>query len=207
MEFSMLTKLVKLPAMNVAFSMLLVLATTGCTPYRVDFSLNDSDFKPRGKSIAVISGTKEAQNVALAILVGDSLRKNSRYQVMSSAQISQAIPAYPQTIKGPYKSAYYHIDTDWDLGDRKKIADIQRTLGVDYLYVIWAPISVSSNGNAVVSVPAVAQLFELPNSREVAKTSIGLVSGDEKNLYFREGADEIARQLAEETKMASVAKK
>lgn len=207
MEFSMLNKLIKYPVMNVAFSILLVLATGGCAHYRVDFSLNDSDFKSRGKSIAVISGTKETQNVALANLVADSLRKNSRYQVMSSAQLSQAIPAYPQNIKGPYKSAYYYIDTDWDMGDRKKIADIQRTLGVDYLYVIWAPISVSSNGQAMVSVPAIAQLFEQPNSKEVAKTSIGLISGDEKNLYFKEGADEIARQLAEETKMAIVAKK
>ena len=183
------------------------MASSGCTPYRVDFSLNDSDFKPRGKSIAVISGTKEEQNVVLANMVADSLRKNSRYQVMSSAQISQAVPSYPQTIKGPYKSAYFHIDTDWDLGDRKKIADIQRALGVDYLYVMWAPMSVSSNGRAVVSVPAVAQLFEQPNSKEVAKTSIGLLFGDEKNLYFKQGADEVARQLAEETKMAIAAKK
>lgn len=203
----MLNKLVIFPAMNVAFSMLLVVASSGCTPYRVDFSLNDSDFKPRGKSIAVISGTKEEQNVVLANMVADSLRKNSRYQVMSSAQISQAVPSYPQTIKGPYKSAYFHIDTDWDLGDRKKIADIQRALGVDYLYVMWAPMSVSSNGRAVVSVPAVAQLFEQPNSKEVAKTSIGLLFGDEKNLYFKQGADEVARQLAEETKMAIAAKK
>lgn len=207
MEFAMLNKLVIFPAMNVAFSMLLVVASSGCTPYRVDFSLNDSDFKPRGKSIAVISGTKEEQNVVLANMVADSLRKNSRYQVMSSAQISQAVPSYPQTIKGPYKSAYFHIDTDWDLGDRKKIADIQRALGVDYLYVMWAPMSVSSNGRAVVSVPAVAQLFEQPNSKEVAKTSIGLLFGDEKNLYFKQGADEVARQLAEETKMAIAAKK
>lgn len=207
MELAMQNALYKLPAMYVAYSMLLVLATSGCTPYRVDFSLNDSDFKPRGKSIAVISGTKEEQNVVLANMVADSLRKKSRYQVITQAQISQAVPSYPQTIKGPYKSAYFHIDTDWDLGDRKKIADIQRALGVDYLYVMWAPMSVSSNGHAVVKVPAVAQLFEQPNTKEVAKTSIELLFGDDKNIYFKQGADEVARQLAEETKMAIAAKK
>ncbi|MDH4234386.1 MAG: hypothetical protein OEV15_04545, partial [Gallionella sp.] len=122
--------------------MLAILAASGCSHYGVDFRLTDSKFKPKGTSIAIISGTKEPQNVALAKLVSDSLRKKSRYQVSSPAQISQAIEPYPQTIKGPYKSAYLAIDTDWELGDREKIANMQRLLGVDYLYVIWAPITV-----------------------------------------------------------------
>ncbi|MFA6902557.1 MAG: hypothetical protein WC236_05705 [Gallionellaceae bacterium] len=192
---------------RLAFGLLLVLATSACTPYKVDFSLNEREFKARGKSIAVISGTKEAQNVVIAKMVGDSLRKKSRYQVATEGQIAQAIASYPQAIKGPYKSAYFYIDTDWDLGDRKKIADIHRTLGVDYLYVIWAPMAVSHNGHAVSTVHAVAQLFDQPNAKEVAKTSIQLLVGDEKNVYLKEGVDEIARQLAEETRMSIAAKK
>lgn len=203
----MKNKLFKSRAVHVVFSMLLVLSGSGCSHYQVDFNLTDSSFKPRGKSIAVISGTKETQNVAIAKLVGDALRKNSRYQVASSAQVSQTIVPYPQTIKGPYKSAYFYLDTDWDLGDRKKIADIQRSLGVDYLYVIWAPIAVSHNGQDLSNVPALAQLFEQPNAKEVAQTSILVVVGDEGNIFLKEGVDEIARQLAEETKMAIVAKK
>lgn len=185
----------------------IILMASGCTHFKVDFSLTHGGPKSKGKSIAVISGTKEEQNVVLAKLVSDSLRKISRYQVASAEKISQAVTPYPQTIKGPYKSAYFHIDTDWEMGDRKKIASIQEALGVDYLYVIWAPIAVSSNGNPVVRVPAVAQLFEQPNAKEVAQTEMLLFKGDEQKLFFKEGADEIARQLAEKTSMALAVKK
>jgi hypothetical protein len=204
---TMLNNLFKSPAIYAVFSLLLVFTSSGCSHYQVSFDVNERGFKPKGKSIAVISGTREPQNVVLANLVGDALRKKSRYQVISSAQVSQSIQSYPQAIKGPYKSAYFYIDTDWELGDRKKIADFQRALGVDYLYVIWAPMSVSTNGSALVRVPAVAQLFEQPNAKEVATTSINLLMGDEKTPYFKEGADEVARQLAEETNMVLVAKK
>ncbi len=203
----MLGKLYQSSASRLVFGLFLVLASSACSHYQVDLSMKESDFKPRGKSIAVISGTKETQNVVIAKMVSDSLRKKSRYQVATPAQIAQAIESYPQTIKGPYKSAYLYIDTDWDLGDRKKIANIHRTLGVDYLYVIWAPIALSQNGHPISTVPAVAQLFEQPNAKEVAKTSIQLFVGDENSVFLKEGVDEIARQLAEETKMSVAVKK
>jgi len=190
----------------VVLGLIAIFAFSGCAHNNADVSLNDSNFKPKGSSIAIISGTKEADNVVLAKMIGDSLRKHSRYHVASSAQISKAMGTYPQNIKGPYKSAYFYIDTDWDLGDRKKIESIQRSLGVDYLYVIWAPIAVSSNGSNMARMPAVAQLFEQPNAREVAKSSMDLVVGDKGNVFLKEGVEEIARQLAEETKMAKVAK-
>ncbi len=203
----MKSHLIKWPAIRAALALLAVLASSGCAHYTVDFGLMDDKFKPKGTSIAVISGTKEPGNVALAKLVSDSLRKKSRYQVASQSQISQAMGSYPQTIKGPYKSAYYFIDTDWELGDRQKIANIHRARGVDYLYVIWAPIEVSSNGSNVSSMPAVAQLFEQPNSKEVAQSTMGLIVGDEGNVYLKEGVEEITRQLAEQTNMAIVARK
>jgi hypothetical protein len=68
-------------------------------------------------------------------------------------------------------------------------------------------MSVSHNGHAVSTVHAVAQLFDQPNAKEVANTSIQLLVGDEKNAYLKEGVDEIARQLAEETRMSIAAKK
>lgn len=192
---------------NFIFFLFVIFTVSGCSHYRVDFNLKDSAFKAKGKSIAVISGTKEQYNVAIAKLVGESLRKNSRYQVASASQISQAIEPYPQTIKGPYKSAYFYIDTDWDLGDRRKIAEIHRSLGADYLYVIWAPIAVSQNGHNISTVHAVAQLFEQPGAKEVAQTSIQVFIGDEGNVLLKEGVEEISRQLAEETKMAIVTRK
>lgn len=198
---------IELRAIRVALSAVALLIISGCSHYEVDFDLTDGSFRPKGKSIAVISGTKEQTNVVLAKLVSDSLRKKSRYQVASMAEINQAVASYPQTIKGPYKSAYFVIDTDWDMGDRNKIASIQRSLGVDYLYVIWAPIAVQHNGGEVLSVPAVAQLFERPNTNVVAQTTLVVLVGDENNVYLKEGVDEIARQLAENTHMASGAKK
>lgn len=185
---------------------LLVLLVSGCAHYQVDFSLVNDNFKPKGKSIAVISGTKEPSNQEIASMVADSLRKASRFQVMPPAQVAHAVHPYPQTIKGPYKSAYFQIDTDWDLGDRNRIAEIQRALGVDYLYVIWSPIAVSFNNSTVYQVPAVAQMFE-PAGKVVAKTEIMLLLGDENNKFAKEGTDEIAAQLAEKTGMSTAKKK
>lgn len=200
-------QLFKARGIQVVLGLTIILMASGCSHYSVSFNLTNGNFKPKGKSIAVISGVKEEQSVVLAQLVSDTLRKISRYQVVSTEKISQAVVPYPQTIKGPYKSAYFHIDTDWSLSDRKKIADIQRALGVDYLYVIWAPIALSNNGRPVLTVLAIGQLFEPPNAKEIAQTEMYLTRGDDKNLYFKEGADEIARQLAEETRMAIAAKK
>jgi len=202
-------QLSRLRVSYIVLSVVVLLTGSGCSSphYAVDFNLTDSSFKSKGKSIAVISGSKEPMSVALAKMVSDSLGKKSRYLVASQANVSKAVESYPQTIKGPYKSAYFYIDQDWDMGDRKKIADIQRSLGVDYLYVIWAPIAVSQNGYSVSNVRAIAQLFEQPNAKVVAQSTMGLLAGDEKNLYFKEGADEIARLLAEETNMAIAVKK
>ena len=198
---------VKSALLKFAAGLVVLTSLGGCAHYQVDFGLTDSNFKPKGTSIAVISGTKEPMNVTMAKLVGDSLRKQSRYQVVSAAQISKVIDPYPQTIKGPYKSAYFYIDSDWDLSDKQKIASIQRALGVDYLYVIWAPITISTNGSEMRRMPAVAQMFEQPNAKEVAKTTITLMVGDEGSVYMKEGVEEIARQIAEETKMALAGKK
>lgn len=195
----------KLLQMMVGASTLLLLS--GCSYYSVNFSLTNDNFKARGKSIAVISGTREQQNVEIVSQVSDALRKTSRYQVVAQQQVAQALPGYPQNIKGPYKSAYFHIDTDWDMSDRKKIAEVQRALGVDYLYVIWAPIAISSNGSPVYRVQAVAQLFEQATAKVVAQTEIALLWGGEAGQYFKEGNNEIALQLAEKTGMATGRKK
>jgi len=202
MKYRLFSSRIILAALGVAA----LFGITGCLHYGVDLKLMDDGFKPKGKSIAIISGTKQPQNVALATMIGDSLRKVSRYQVTSAEHLSRALSIYPVTIKGPYRSAYLgSIDTDWTLGDRQKIADIQHALGVDYLYVIWAPTALQRNGNDA-TVPAVAQLFEQPGTREVAEMSITVIA-DEETTYLKEGVDEIARKLAEQTHMAIAAKK
>ena len=178
------------------------LQLSGCAHYQVDFYLTHDTFRPKGKSIAVLTGTKEPHNLEIASQVTESLRKTSRYQVLPQLAVSKVVQPYPQAIKGPYKSAYFQIDTDWDMGDRQKIAQIQRALGVDYLYVIWAPIAVSNGGSSIYQVPAVAQMFEQSTGSVVAQTEIMLLWGGEKNQYVKEGTDEISAQLAEKTGMA-----
>lgn len=190
---------------NLLGALLVAVASSACStlPYDVDTNLTDSKFTPKGKSIAVISGLREPANVAVAELVGESLRKKSRFAVISQAQVARKVPGYPMRIKGPYKSAYMSILTDWDLGDRAKIAEIQRTLGVDYVYVIWTPIVGEWNDSKVTDIQAVAQLFEAPGAKVVAQSSIELMDGDKKDTktYLTQGVDEVARQLATKTHM------
>ena len=202
----MKSRLPRLAAARNALAVLLIAAaTSACSnlPYSVDTDLTDSKFAPKGKSIAVISGLREPANVEVAELVGESLRKKSHFAVMSQTQVAHKVRGYPMRIKGPYKSAYMSILTDWDLGDRARIAEIQRTLGVDYVYVIWAPIVGEWNGSKVADIQAVAQLFEAPDGKVVAQSSIELLAGDKKDTkdYLSRGVDEVARQLADKTHM------
>src|SRR3989337_3581316 len=94
------------------------------------FNLVDSNFKPRGRTLAVISGLDNDPNVLAAQHMTEALRKNSRFQVMSQNQVAQSVSNYPQKIKGPYKSPYFQIDTDYSNTDITKIRQIQEQLGV-----------------------------------------------------------------------------
>src|SRR5215470_8039352 len=82
----------------------LAVAASGCFNA---FNVLDSDFKPKGRSLAVLAGVPEEGNVVVAALIADELRKQSRYQIVSNAQIAKAVNPYPQVIKGPYRSAYF----------------------------------------------------------------------------------------------------
>ena len=70
-------------------------------------------------------------------------------------------------VKGPYKSAYFEIDVDYGKTDMARVKELQQHLGVDYLYVLWAPATVSHGGSTFFSknypvTQIVAQLFESP---------------------------------------------
>ncbi len=184
-------------ALRAAFAALLALAASGCFNA---FYVLDDNYKPKGRSIAVLAGVPEDANLAVAALVTDELRKQSRYRVMSQAQIAEAVKPYPQAIKGPYRSAYFEIDVDWKLTDKQKLAALQRSLGVDYLYVMWAPTAVSSGGKAS-SLHLVAQLFEFPGAKEVGQGAFQLYFSKDDASNLKQGAEKVARQLAEKTGM------
>ena len=185
------------PALRVAAAVVLALAASGCFNA---FNLLDDNFKPKGRSIAVLAGVPEDANLAVVALVTEELRKQSRYQVMSQAQIAGAVKPYPQVIKGPYRSAYFEVDVDWKLTDKQKLTALQRALGVDYLYVVWAPTAVSYGGSGA-NLKLVGQLFEFPGAKEVGHGAFQLLLQKDKPDYLKQGAEKVARQLAEETGM------
>ena len=185
-------------ALRVAVAAMLALAASGCFNA---FNVLDGNFKPKGRSIAVLAGVPEDASVAIAALVADELRKQSRYRVMSQAQIAEALKPYPQLIKGPYRSAYFEIDVDWKLTDKQKLAAMQRSLGADYLYVMWAPTAVSSGSSKNASLHVVAQLFEFPGAKEVGQGAFLLYISKDDPTRLKQGAEKVARQLAEKTGM------
>jgi hypothetical protein len=77
-------------------------------------------------------------------------------------------------VKGPYKSAYFEIDVDYAKTDMARVKELQQHLGVDYVYVLWAPATVS-HGNSgwflkhYLVTQIVAQLFESPGGKEVGR--------------------------------------
>jgi hypothetical protein len=65
------------------------------------FNPVNGDFKPKGKTLAVIAGLDNDANALTAQYMTESLKKNTRFQVMSQKQVRQAVPGYPDNIQGP----------------------------------------------------------------------------------------------------------
>jgi hypothetical protein len=77
------------------------LLISGCAT----FHLTQEPFQPKGKKLAVIAGLTNPSSLYAAQALADELGETSRFQVLSQKQVAQAIPNYPQLVKGPYKSA------------------------------------------------------------------------------------------------------
>jgi hypothetical protein len=181
----------------------LALILTACST----FELVDGNFRPQGKSLAVLSGLSDETTLMTASFLTESLEKNSRFRVISQKQIAQSIPNYPLHIKGPYGPSYIEVDVDYNHTDRNKLADIQKRLGVDYIYVVWAPNAVryrASNtiwGDVTV-LNVVAQFFEYPGGREVGRGFYRPRFDAVKTKSLRKDLDAVAREFAEKTGMA-----
>src|SRR5574341_2654745 len=98
------------------------LLISGCTT----FQLTEEPFQPKGKKLAVIAGLTNPSSLQAAQALADELGKTSRFQVLSQKQIAQAIPNYPQLVKGPYKSAYFEIDVDYGRTDLARVKELQQ---------------------------------------------------------------------------------
>ena len=123
--------------------------------------------------------------------------------MLSQQQVAQAIPHYPQMVKGPYKSAYFEIDVDYGKTDMARVKELQQHLGVDYLYVLWAPATVSHGGSTFFSknypvTQIVAQLFESPG-KEVGRSQYGVRVDDQTHQILTDDMHRVAEELAQKT--------
>jgi hypothetical protein len=176
------------------------LLLSGCAT----FHLTQSPFHPKGQKLAVIAGMTNPSSLQAAQALADELGKTSRFQVLSQKQVAQAIPNYPQLVKGPYKSAYFEIDVDYGRTDLARVKELQQHLGVDYVYVLWAPATVSHGGSSFFFknypiTQVVAQLFESPGGKEVGRSQYAIRVDDETHEVLRDDMQRVARELAEKT--------
>ncbi len=176
------------------------LLISGCAT----FHLTQEPFQPKGKKLAVIAGLTNPGSLYAAQALADELGKTSRFQVLSQKQVAQAIPNYPQLVKGPYKSAYFEIDVDYGRTDLARVKELQHHLGVDYLYVLWAPATVSHGGSTFFFknypiMQIVAQLFESPGGKEVGGSQDAIRIDDETHEVLRDDMQRVAQELAEKT--------
>lgn len=176
------------------------LLISGCAT----FHLTQESFRPKGTKLAVIAGLTNPSSLQAAQALADELGKTSRFKVLSQKQVAQAIPNYPQLVKGPYKSAYFEIDVDYGRTDLARIKELQQHLGVDYLYVLWAPATVSHGGSTFFFknypiTQIVAQLFESPGGKEVGRSQYAIRVDDEKHEVLPDDMQRVARELAEKT--------
>lgn len=118
------------------------------------------------KSIAVISGTKTDVNLLAARFITQALANKSLLSVMSQEKVALLLARYPMDIRGPYTMAYFGITENYANTDMARIRELQRTLGVDYLYVIWAPTATRGH-LGVGTLHFAAQLFEGPQCKEI----------------------------------------
>jgi hypothetical protein len=132
------------------------------------FTPTSPNFKAKGKTLAVISGLENGANLQLAHYMTGALTENSQFKLISQKKIAELVRDYPFDIQGPYKAAYFDIEVDYSRTDVEKLKSIQKKLGVDYLYVMWAPSSTTYNSRTN-AIHVVAQLFEFPGAKEVGR--------------------------------------
>lgn len=152
----------------IVFFLSSLLLLGGCA--RSTFKPLTADFHAKpGSSLAVISGLEGGENLLLCHYLSEELKEWSTYRIVSQKAIVKKIKGYPYNIQGPYRSAYFEIEMDFTKTDTAKLRRIQKKLGVDYLYVLWAPMATSITNTNHHTVHVVTQMFEFPGAQEVGR--------------------------------------
>jgi hypothetical protein len=188
----------------------LLLLTVMLSACVTTFTPVNGDGKFKGKTLAVIAGLDNEANLAVAQAMSESLRKNTRFQVMPHKQVAQTVSGYPVKIQGPYKTTYFELQTDHSRTDLKKIKAIQQQLGVDYLYVLWSPTETVYN-DKIHSLNIVTQMFSA--GKEVGNGRFNAVAGrsdcclvpapdsKDKSNAIKDATDYVAKEIGEKTGM------
>lgn len=163
------------------------------------FTLKYPDYKPKGNSIAIVSGLNKEINLYLATMLTESLKEKSTFRVLSQKEIINRYPEYPVNIKGPYGASYFDIDYDYSRTDIETIKRLQKKLGVDYIYAMWVPSSTTFQ-NLFTHHHVIFQLFEFPETREIANGQyvIREFKSEDSSKKVKELMDIVAREMAEE---------
>ncbi len=184
------------------------LLTTGCI---ASFKPIDPDFKPKGKTLAVLSGLDTEANLVAAEHLAAALARSSTYRVIPRKQVLQTLKGQPDEIRGPYRRFYSRVDIDYANTDNGAIRAIQQKLLADYLLVLWTYASTSDG--KIQQVNLVMQLFEHPDNREVGRGKFDVSAGwtncclvpapdaDDKDEAIRDKMEAVAAEVAQRTGM------
>lgn len=187
---------------SIWMAVMTALCFSGCAT----FQLTQEPFHNNGKRLAVIAGLTNPGSIQAAQALAYEVEKASQFQVLPQKHVAQAIPNYPQLIKGPYNSAYFEIDEDYGRTDVGRVKEIQKHLDVDYLYVLWAPTSVQSGGRGLFlknypMLHVVAQVFEFPGGKEIGRGKYMIRVDEDRKELLRDDLAQVAKEFAEKTRM------
>ena len=193
------------------FSFVIMFSLVSCVSH---FNLKKEVKDAEGSQIAIISGINSEPNLSYAIMLTESLRQYSSLKVMSQKQIAENIEYYPTRIRGPWKFAYVEIEPDFTRMDVEKVKQIQKKLGVKYVYVVWTPVETSytiQNYGEVFELHTISQLFEFPSgdaiggSKFVISKHAGMPAsiGETKRDMLLYYAENEAKEIAQKMKVAT----
>ncbi len=169
------------------------------------FNLKSDKLVTKQGKIAVIAGDRSELSAALAEQISKSLRQYSRFEILSGKEIIAKIGSISQPVKGPFSSAFFdEVIVDYSSSDLDKIKKTQRTLDVDYLYIIWNPSTVQFHRPLGIKHRAhvLTQLFGKPDFQEIGNAKYEIIytylgiTGKTFSEAVSESADESAEKIA-----------
>lgn len=169
--------------------------TAGCAT-NVPFDYFQEGHKPKGASLAVISGSGDDADVRFAEHLTKKLQERSTLKVLSQAEVGRRSGRYPVKIKigqpkNPDKPVWYAA------GEKGKVDALHDAVKTDYLLVVWVTnlnryITQNNMGATSVSYGAsfIGNLLEYSPGKAVGYTDFGRSRGQSCCLFgVSEGQD------------------